>query len=218
MAPARISRLISVLNQKMPEWNPTALARVAESERNPFQILIACILSLRTKDETTGPAAERLFKLANTPESMLRLAPRVIERTIFPVGFYRTKAKVILGVCRDLLNRFGGNVPDELDALLTLKGVGRKTANLVVTMGFGKPGICVDTHVHRISNRIGYVKTKTPEQSELALRAKLPRRHWIELNDLLVSFGQNICQPTSPLCTRCPIERFCVKVGVTRFR
>jgi len=218
MAPGEISRLIAILKRKMPEWDPTALARVAESERDPFQILIACILSLRTKDETTGPAAERLFALANTPESMLRLAPRVIERAIFPVGFYRTKAKVVLGICRDLGARFGGNVPDELDTLLALKGVGRKTANLVVTMGFGKPGICVDTHVHRISNRIGYVKTKTPAQTELALRAKLPRRHWIELNDLLVSFGQNICKPTSPLCTRCPIERFCAKVGVTRSR
>ena len=218
MAPGDISRLIAILKRKMPEWDPTALARVAESKRDPFQILIACILSLRTKDETTGPAAERLFTLANTPDAMLRLSRRLIERAIFPVGFYRTKAKVILGVCRDLRERFGGHVPDELDTLLTLKGVGRKTANLVVTMGFGKPGICVDTHVHRISNRTGYVRTKTPEQTELALRAKLPHRHWIELNDLLVSFGQNICQPISPFCTRCPIERDCRKVGVTRFR
>lgn len=218
MAPGKISRPIALLKRKMPEWKSTALAHIADRERDPFQVLIACLLSLRTKDETTGPASERLFWLAKTPQAMLGLSPRAIERAIFPVGFYRTKARVILGVCRDLLGRFGGEVPDDLESLLTLKGVGRKTANLVVTVGFGKPGICVDTHVHRISNRLGYVSTKTPDQTELALRTKLPRRHWIELNDLLVSFGQNICKPTSPYCSRCPIDRHCRKTGVTRSR
>jgi len=215
---APIGRAIATLKAKAPEWNPTAISEVAAVERDPFRILIACLLSLRTKDETTGPAAERLFRLASTPEAMLRLTPRQIERAIFPVGFYRTKVRVILGVCRDLLERFGGTVPDDLDPLLTLKGVGRKTANLVVTIGFGKPGICVDTHVHRIVNRWGYVRTRTPEATEQALRARLPRRYWIELNDLLVSFGQTICRPISPLCSRCPIERLCPKVGVSRRR
>lgn len=213
-----LSRVIARLKAKAPDWNPTALAMVSERTRDPFQVLIACLLSLRTKDETTGPAADRLFALADSPQAMLRLAPRQIERVIFPVGFYRTKARVILGVCRALLERFGERVPDDLDQLLTLKGVGRKTANLVVTMGFGKPGICVDTHVHRISNRLGYVRTKTPDQTELALRAKLPRRHWIELNDLLVTFGQNICQPISPKCSLCPVAKACHRVGVTRSR
>ncbi len=214
-----LSRVIARLRAKVPEWNPTALAEVADrTERDPFRILIACLLSLRTKDETTGPAAERLFSLARTPDAMLRLTPKQIERAIFPVGFYRTKARFIGGVCRDLLGRFGGQVPDDLDALLTLKGVGRKTANLVVTMGFDKPGICVDTHVHRISNRLGFVRTKTPEQTELALREKLPRRHWIESNDLLVTFGQNICQPISPKCSICPVRRSCHRVGVIRSR
>lgn len=213
-----LSRVIARLKAKAPDWNPTALAMVSERTRDPFQVLIACLLSLRTKDETTGPAADRLFALADSPQAMLRLAPRQIERVIFPVGFYRTKARVILGVCRALLERFGERVPDDLDQLLTLKGVGRKTANLVVTMGFGKPGICVDTHVHRISNRLGYVQTKTPDQTELALRAKLPRRHWIELNDLLVTFGQNICQPISPKCSLCPVAKACHRVGVTRSR
>jgi endonuclease-3 len=213
-----LSRVIARLKAKAPDWNPTALAQVSERTRDPFQVLIACLLSLRTKDETTGPAADRLFTLADSPQAMLRLAPRQIERVIFPVGFYRTKARVILGVCRVLLERFGERVPDDLDQLLTLKGVGRKTANLVVTMGFGKPGICVDTHVHRISNRLGYVRTKTPEQTELALRTKLPRRHWIELNDLLVAFGQNVCQPISPKCSLCPVARACHRVGVTRSR
>ena len=214
-----MSRVIARLKAKAPEWNPTALAEVADrTERDSFRILIACLLSLRTKDEMTGPAAERLFALARTPEAMLRLAPRQIERAIFPVGFYRTKARVIRGVCRDLLERFGGSVPDELEALLTLKGVGRKTANLVVTMGFGKPGICVDTHVHRITNRLGFVRAKTPEQTEFALRKKLPPRHWIELNDLLVAFGQNICAPLSPRCSICPVRTACRRVGVTRSR
>ena len=214
-----LSRVIARLRAEAPEWNPTALAEVAdETERDPFRILIACLLSLRTKDETTGPAAERLFALARAPEVMLRLTPRRIERAIFPVGFYRTKARVIRGVCRDLLARFGGKVPGDLDALLTLKGVGRKTANLVVTMGFGRPGICVDTHVHRISNRLGFVRTKSPDQTELALRKKLPRRHWIELNDLLVAFGQNVCQPLSPRCSTCPVRALCPQIGVTRSR
>jgi endonuclease-3 len=181
-------------------------------------VLIACLLSLRTKDETTGPAAARLFALADTPRAMLRLTPRRIERAIFPVGFYRTKAKVILGVCRDVLERFDGRVPDEIEPLLTLKGVGRKTANLVVTQGFNKPGICVDVHVHRISNRLGYVKTRNPEETEMALRRRLPRRYWIGYNDLLVAFGQNICQPVSPKCSVCPVNRSCPRLGVTRSR
>ncbi len=214
-----MGRALARLKAKAPEWNPTALAEVAEgTESDPFRILIACLLSLRTKDETTGPAAERLFALAGSPEAMLRLTPRQIERVIFPVGFYRTKARVIQGVCRDLLARFGGKVPDDLQALLTLKGVGRKTANLVVTVAFRLPGICVDTHVHRISNRLGFVRTKTPEQTEMALRKKLPRRHWIPLNDLLVTFGQNVCQPISPWCSTCPIHAACHRIGVTRSR
>lgn len=191
---------------------------MAESSRDPFRVLIACILSLRTQDTTTGPAAERLFALADTPAAMLRLTARRIERAIFPVGFYRTKARVIRRICRDLLDRFGGRVPDSIDDLLTLKGVGRKTANLVVTMGYGKPGICVDTHVHRISNRLGYVRTRTPEETEMALRAKLPRRYWIGYNDLLVGFGQNVCTPLSPRCSVCPVRALCRRVGVTASR
>jgi len=191
---------------------------VADDTGDPFRVLIACILSLRTQDSTTGPAAQRLFALADTPKAMLALSPRLIERAIYPVGFYRTKARVIRGIARDLLERFGGHVPDEIDALLTLNGVGRKTANLVVTMGYGKPGICVDTHVHRISNRLGYVRTRSPEETEMALRAKLPRRFWIDYNDLLVGFGQNVCTPISPHCSRCPARALCRRVAVTSFR
>ena len=210
--------MIARLQREAPRWRPTALADVGARSRDPFRVLIACLLSLRTKDETTGPASDRLFALADTPENMSRLDPGQIERTIFPVGFYRTKARVVLGVSRDLIERFDSRVPSSIDALLTLKGVGRKTANLVVTLGFGKPGICVDTHVHRISNRLGYVKTRNPEETEVALRAKLPRRYWIGYNDLLVSFGQNVCLPVSPRCSACPVRAWCPRVGVKRSR
>jgi endonuclease III len=191
---------------------------IAGQDGDPFRVLVACILSLRTQDATTGPAAARLFAAADTPAAMLTLAARDIERLIYPVGFYRTKARVILGLCRDLLERFGGRVPDDLDALLTLKGVGRKTANLVVTLGFGKPGICVDTHVHRISNRLGYVRTRDPDATEMALRERLPPRYWIGYNDLLVAFGQNVCTPISPRCSVCPVNALCRKVGVPSAR
>ncbi|MGH7393784.1 MAG: endonuclease III domain-containing protein [Candidatus Rokuibacteriota bacterium] len=210
--------MIRRLVRSRPRWAATALAVVAERTRDPYRVLIACILSLRTQDTTTGPAAERLFALADTPAGMLRLPAPTIARTIYPVGFYRTKARVIRGISRDLLERFGGRVPDDIDALLTLDGVGRKTANLVVTMGFGKPGICVDTHVHRISNRLGYVRTRTPEETEMALRARLPRRYWIGYNDLLVAFGQNVCTPLSPRCSICPARALCRRVGVTTSR
>jgi endonuclease-3 len=210
--------VIARLRREAPRWRPTALADVAERSRDPFRVLVACLLSLRTKDETTGPASDRLFALADTPEAMLRLGPGQIERAIFPVGFYRTKARVLLGVSRDLIERFDGRVPASIDALLTLKGVGRKTANLVMTQGFGRPGICVDTHVHRISNRLGYVRTRNPEETEMALRAKLPRRYWIGYNDLLVSFGQNVCLPVSPRCSACAVRSSCPRVGVTHAR
>jgi endonuclease-3 len=218
MAPETIGRVVRTLRRHVRAWRPTAVSEVADGGRDPFTVLVACILSLRTQDTTTGPAAARLFRLADTPAAMLRLSPRTIERAIFPVGFYRTKARVIRDICRDLLARFGGRVPDEIEALLTLKGVGRKTANLVRTVGFAKPGICVDTHVHRISNRLGFVRTRTPEQTEFALRAKLPARYWLEFNDLLVAFGQNVCRPISPLCSRCPVAPVCHRVGVTTAR
>ncbi|MBI4341578.1 MAG: endonuclease III [Candidatus Omnitrophica bacterium] len=210
-----IAGAIRTLQRLVRRWPEPVVGRY---KRDPFTTLISCLLSLRTKDETTRGASERLFRLARTPQAMLRLSPRAIERAIFPVGFYRTKARTVRAVCRDLLGRFGGCVPDDLDALLTIKGVGRKTANLVVTLAFRKDGICVDTHVHRISNRWGYVRTKTPEQTEMALRKTLPRRYWQRYNDLLVAFGQHLCHPTSPWCSRCPVEQACAKVGVTRSR
>lgn len=214
-----LGRVIDRLRACAPGWDTTALTLIAEQTgRDPFRILIGCLLSLRTKDETTGPAAARLFALADTPAGIAALPRRAIERAIYPVGFYRTKAAGLQRVCRELLERFDGTVPLRLDDLLTLHGVGRKTANLVVTFGFGLPGICVDTHVHRISNRLGFVVTDAPDDTEQVLRRRLPRRHWIGYNDLLVSFGQNVCHPTSPRCSVCPVATLCHRVGVVRAR
>jgi endonuclease III len=209
---------IKVLRREAEDWNAPVLNLISAEEEDPFKTLIGCILSLRTKDQTTAIAAARLFSIADTPRQILAMEQAELEKAIYPVGFYRTKARVIRGICRDLTERFGGRVPDRIDDLLTLKGVGRKTANLVVTQAFRKPGICVDTHVHRISNRWGLVQTKTPEQTEEALRKVLPRRYWIEINGLLVAFGQTICQPVSPFCSRCSLARRCPKIGVVRSR
>jgi endonuclease-3 len=219
MSPAAMDRVITRLGRAAPGWNTTALTAISQATgRDPFRILIGCLLSLRTKDETTGPASARLFALAHTPAGILGLSTGEIERAIYPVGFYRTKARVLHRVCRDLIERFDGKVPADLDDLLTLHGVGRKTANLVVTFGFSLPGICVDTHVHRITNRLGFVRTATPQDTEMALRRRLPARHWIGLNDLLVAFGQNLCHPTSPHCSVCPVATACRRIGVRRHR
>ncbi|MCC7354680.1 MAG: endonuclease III [Anaerolineae bacterium] len=218
MKDGEIHVAIAILREITRAWIAPYVTELSQGSRDPFRILIATILSLRTKDTTTAVAAPRLFALAATPETMLHLAPRQIEEAIYPVGFYRTKSRNILAVCQELLERYDGRVPDEIDELLTLTGVGRKTANLVVTLGYGKPGICVDTHVHRITNRWGYVTTRTPEETEMTLRAKLPTEYWIEINDHLVALGQNICHPTSPKCSICPLYPYCDRVGVTHSR
>ena len=214
-----MDKALRVLRRAAPSWNAPVVTFIALQTGDPFRVLASCLLSLRTRDETTGPASQRLFALADSPAAMLKLTATQIEKAIFPVGFYRTKARTLLEISKDLLARYDGQVPQDLDALLTLKGVGRKTANLVLTQGFAKPGICVDTHVHRISNRWGYVATKTPHETESALRKILPRRYWMEYNDLLVAFGQTICKPISPLCdTRCPIRSLCPQLGVGQHR
>ncbi len=213
-----VGRVLARLGGEAKGWNAPVIDLMAAQGADPFKVLIGCILSLRTRDETTAAAAPRLFARAATPAAIIALGERAIAELIYPVGFYRTKARAIVGICRDLIDRFDGRVPDSIDDLVTLKGVGRKTANLVVTQGFGKPGICVDTHVHRISNRWGLVRTRTPDHTETALRATLPRRHWIDYNSILVAFGQTICQPVSPHCSRCPVSRRCPRIGVLRSR
>lgn len=209
-----IHRVIKILKEEVKKWEIPVVGKIAERTRDPFKVLISCILSLRTKDVTTSEASHRLFLMADNPKDMAKLQVKKIERAIFPVGFYRTKARNIKEICRTLKEDYNSKVPDEIDELLKLKGVGRKTANLVVTIGYDKDGICVDTHVHRISNRWGYIKTKIPGKSEEVLRKKLPRRYWKIYNDLLVTFGQNLCKPVSPLCSRCYIARYCDRRGV----
>jgi len=195
-----------------------SVSRIARKKRDPFRILVSTVISLRTKDEVTMDASRRLFRLASTPRSVARLPVRAIEKAIYPAGFYRTKARHIKEIARRVCDDHDGRVPDSIDALLEFKGVGRKTAALVVSLGYGKPAICVDTHVHRVSNRLGLVSTGTPGATENALMDVLPRRYWIGYNELLVSFGQRICTPVSPRCSGCPLARTCERVGVERHR
>jgi len=213
-----IGRVLHKIDKMSSEWLLPSVSEVAEEGPNPYKVLISTLLSLRTKDAVTMPATRRLWQLAHDPMSMIGLDAVTIEKAIYPVAFYRNKARTILEISTRLLNEFDGRVPDDLDTLLTLKGVGRKTANLVLILGYQIPAMCVDTHVHRISNRLGYVRTKTPDESETALRRKLPKRHWLRYNDLLVAFGQNHCKPISPLCSTCPLDNICPKRGVRHRR
>jgi len=213
-----IHRAMEILEREYPKWREPVVTRLAKEKADPFKVLISCILSLRTQDKTTKEASQRLYALAETPQEMVKLSQDEIAKAIYPVGFYKNKAKQIKKICRILLDKYGGEVPDTLEGLLELPGVGRKTANLVLTRGFNRQGICVDTHVHRICNRWGYVKTSSPEETEMALRKKLPSRYWKRINDLLVAFGQNVCRPLSPFCSRCPLGDMCPRVGVNRHR
>jgi len=192
--------------------------QMSAEDRDPFKILISCILSLRTQDKTTAEASQRLFRLAQTPGEMSRLATEKIQKAIYPVGFYRVKAQRIRDLSKEIEGKYDGKVPDTIEELLRLKGVGRKTANLVVTLGYDQPGICVDTHVHRITNRWGLIRTQNPAQTEFALREVLPLRYWKKLNGYLVAFGQGVCKPISPLCSRCKISAFCARAGVGHSR
>ena len=213
----KIDDIVTILKRENKKYI-VPIVTIVSMTKSPFMVLISCILSLRTKDKVTAEASNRLFKLADNPQKMLGLSIKNIEKAIYPVGFYKTKAKRIKEICRVLLDDYEGVVPNEIDELLKLNGVGRKTANLTVTLGYGKLGICVDTHVHRISNRLGLVKTKTPEQTEFALRKKLPQKHWLFYNDLLVTYGQNLCVPISPWCSKCKIFKYCKRVGVKKSR
>jgi endonuclease-3 len=214
-----LGRVFSELESMMASFPEAVVDAMVKDHRDPFKVLIATLISLRTKDEVTGKATERLFQIASTPFQMVLLEPEVIEKAIFPAGFYRNKAKTIIHVCSVLISKYEGNVPSTIDELIAIKGVGRKTANLVLSSGFGIDAICVDTHVHRICNRWGYVNTSTPDATEMLLRRKLPQRYWIRINALLVVMGQNICKPVSPLCSSCSLKGwFCPSYGVKKSR
>ncbi len=213
-----IHQVLALVAEDCRQWQVPSVSVIAEEYRSPFHVLVSCIISLRTKDSVTAAASARLFQRAATVEEMAALNSEEIASLIYPAGFYRTKAVQLQVICRSLLNEYNGQVPDVLETLLTFKGVGRKTANLVLTLGHGKPGICVDIHVHRITNRWGYVSCATPDQTELALRAKLPPQYWMMINDLLVSYGQHRCFPVNPACSLCRLTAWCNQVGVVRRR
>ena len=195
-----------------------SVSELAAEHADPFRVLISTIISLRTKDEVTLQASRTLFSLAATPEAMLKLPEEAIAKAIYPAGFYKTKAGSIHRISEILLNTYEGRVPSSKEALLDLPGVGVKTANLTLNLGFGIDAICVDTHVHRISNRCGWVSTKTPEETEKALELIMPRKYWIPLNELLVSYGQKVCTPQSPHCSLCHIQENCPKISVKKSR
>jgi len=218
-SPARFfERVIPLLQNEYAKWREPIVTAIARKERNPYKVLISTLISLRTKDEVTTTASDRLFVLADTPQKMVALNANTIAQAIHPAGFYKTKSVTILEVSKRLIDEFNGAVPSDLDTLLQFKGVGRKTANLVLTQGFALPAICVDTHVHRISNRFGVLKTRTPDETEFVLRDILPQKYWIIYNDLLVAFGQNICRPISPICSKCVLCKLCPKILVEQRR
>jgi endonuclease-3 len=214
----KILETINLIEKQVREFKIPWVTEVSKREDDPYRVLISCILSLRTKDRTTGQASRRLFKVADNPQKMIELPIAYLERLIYPVGFYRNKAKVISGISKTILQDFSGEVPAKIEDLLKLKGVGRKTANLVLGLGYNIPAICVDTHVHRISNRLGWVETLKPEQTEESLRNIIPKSCWIKLNTLLVAFGQNVCLSISPYCSKCFVAKLCKRIGVRRFR
>ena len=200
-----------IKNIKNADQQRSDFVQLMEEFKDPYLVLISCILSLRTNDRTTYPATLRMLKLAKTPEAMSKIDEKTLEKAIYPVGFYANKAKQIIELSKIITNELKGQVPNTIDALIKFNGVGRKTANLVLAKGFNIPAICVDVHVHRICNRIGLTKTKTPEETEFALREKLPIKYWLDINTLLVTHGQNICKPINPKCNICPINDCCEK-------
>ena len=210
--------MIRILKKHLKDDVPVVTRIAQQEQKDPFLILVGTLLSLRTRDELTEKVMERLVQKAKTPEELLRIPIGELQKLIYPVGFYRNKSRTLLNVSRIISDDYHGRVPDSIDELLTIKGIGRKTANLVVSEAYGKPGICVDTHVHRISNRIGAVTTKNPHQTEEALRKILPKEYWIIYNTLLVTFGKRICSPVSPYCTQCPIVKLCARKGVVKRR
>ncbi len=203
----KINEIIQLL--KKEDSPRSEFVKYMEDVHDPFLVLISCILSLRTKDETTYPATLRMLKLGRTPKDFASMDEEILSQAIYPVGFYRNKARQIIELSKELVEKYDSKVPSEIDELVKFNGVGRKTANLTLAKGFQIPAICVDVHVHRISNRLGYVSTKTPDETEMELRKKLPKKYWLDINTILVTHGQNICKPQRPLCEKCCISKYC---------
>ncbi len=214
----QIGKVISILKKETLKYKVPVVDLVQIQTKDPFKVLVATILSARTKDETTVAVCSRLFKEVKCLKDLDKKTTKELEKLIYPVGFYKNKAKHLKKLPSVLRSEFAGKIPSTVEELVKLPGVGRKTANLVVAIAFSKPAVCVDVHVHRISNRLGYVKTKTPFDTEMALRKKLPRRYWVTFNSLFVAFGQHLCWPVSPYCSKCPVYKYCNRVGVGRSR
>lgn len=214
-----VIKIIGILKKATKDMpDPAAVAIVKEYGRDPFLILISCLLSLRARDTASLPASRHLFTLAKTPQEFLGLPLQEMEKAIYSIGYYRTKAKCIKSVCAEIIDRFKGKVPDTYEGLISIKGVGPKTAYLVLGEGFGKPALYVDIHVHRISNRLGLIKTKKVEETQIELERIVPKEYWNDYSRLLVTWGQNICVPISPFCSQCALFNYCKRVGVTKRR
>ncbi len=215
----KIDLIYNILSEEYKNLKTPSVTQISKSnKKNPYKILVGTIISLRTKDEVTLKSSKRLFEKADTPEKMLKLSEEEIQKLIYPAGFYRNKSKTILEISRKLIDEYEGKVPSNLDELLKFKGIGRKTANLVLVEGFGIDAVCVDVHVHRICNRLGILKTKTPDETEMVLRKILPKKYWIDFNEILVAYGQKICRPVSPYCSKCKLDLYCEKINVDKRR
>lgn len=217
MQETHFKEIMNELKKKYPSVDKTTLNRMRKKP-DPFKVLISCLLSLRARDENTEKVSNKLFEIATTPEEISSLKVEELEKIIFSSGHYRKKARVLQSVSNELITRFNSNVPDKKEELLSIKGIGPKTANIVLAFAFNQPVIPVDTHVHRIPNRIGWVKTKKPEQTEEELMKILPQKYWADINAIFVQFGRDICQPISPKCSICPINKYCKRVGIKRSR
>lgn len=213
-----IEIVFKILDKESKKWKVPIVTLIALQDKDPFKVFLSVIISLRTKDEVTIQASKRLFKLLKQPKDIYNISINQIGEAIYPAGFYRRKAIQIDKICRKLVEKFDSKIPQNIDTLLTFEGVGRKSANLILAEGYQIPAMCVDTHVHRISNRFGFINTKNPEQSEYKLREILAKKYWIRYNSLLVSFGQSICKPISPFCSKCPVLKYCQRIGIEKSR